>query len=58
MDPDPGTQKHVDPHHLDAVPDFDFLLNADPDPTFHTTANADPDPSFQRKTQTQEKVIK
>ncbi len=30
----------VDPHHLDADPDSDFLFDADPDPTFHHDAGS------------------
>jgi hypothetical protein len=37
----------VDPHHLDADPDSNFLFDDDPDPTF--LPDADPDPYFKKK---------
>ncbi len=50
----------VDPHHIDADPDFFLDADPDPDPTFHPDANLDldPDPDFQIKLQTLERGLK
>jgi hypothetical protein len=50
----------MDPHQLDADPDWTYHPNADPDPTFHPDADPYPypDPSFKIKAQTLEKVLK
>ncbi len=46
-EPDMGSV--VDPHHLNADPDSDFLFDADPDPTFDSDADPDPDPDPSKK---------
>jgi hypothetical protein len=36
-------------HHPNAVPDSNFLFDADPDTTFHTDADPDADLSFKKR---------
>ncbi len=52
----------VDPHHVDADPNSDFLFVADPDadlnPNFHPDADPESNPSFKKMAQTLEKVLK